>query len=91
MLIVSNVEPIDDIWLKLNTLYLLKLCTELYTKSLSYLTALLPLSSFLILFLKPYLMENTHLTFLTTPGLFPNFSSAKYSNLPSYLDDNAEY
>ena len=35
--------------------------------------------------------EYSNLTFLTTPGLFPNFSSAKHSNLPSYLDDNAEY
>ena len=33
MFSVSNLESIDDISLKLDTLYLLKLCTELYGKS----------------------------------------------------------
>ena len=47
MFSASNLEPIDYILLKLDTLYLLKLCTELYSKSLLYLLTLLTYNTFI--------------------------------------------
>ena len=77
--------------LKLDTLYSLKLCTELYAKSLLYLLTLLTLSSFFNPLLKALPNgEYSNLTCSTTPALYPNSSSVKCLYLSNSLDDNAE-
>ena len=88
MFSVSNLLSIDHILLKLGTLYLLQLYTELYIKSLFYL---MTLSSFFnLLFRASPTGEYSNLACSTTPGLYPKSSSVKYSYLFNCLDDNAE-
>ena len=83
MFSVSNLLSIDHILLKLGTLYLLQLYTELYIKSLFYL---MTLSSFFNLLFR----ASPTGEYSTTPGLYPKSSSVKYSYLFNCLDDNAE-
>lgn len=88
MFSVSNLLSIDHILLKLGTLYLLQLYTELYIKSLFYLMNLL--SFFNPLFTASPNGEYSHLVCSTTPGLYANSSPVKYSYLSRSLDDKAE-
>ena len=72
---VLNLESIDDILLKLDTLYLFKLCIELYRKPLSYLLSLLTL---LTLFRASPNGEYSNLTFPTIPDLYRKYSPVYY-------------
>ena len=74
MFSASNLEPIDYILLKLDTLYLLKLCTELYSKSLLYLLTLLTYNTFIG---NPNIKRQKNIDLLHERSFYDKFSILK--------------